>query len=191
MAEDDGTGRPVYGPPMPTDGMSSDERQLRMVNPGLAAMLYDPESMTSFKKRVDDLIIKLNGSPAGPDKVAQEALKRGQFGGGGAYWAEANNLASAYGTVITQLKQLSQLLKDCMEGMGIAVVASKDGYQTMDDDVRRRMLAIHERTQQHYDPKRDPVAQERAKDEQQGQTDPGANGQPPAGGDSAGVGGLQ
>ncbi|QIP86265.1 hypothetical protein GLX30_22035 [Streptomyces sp. Tu 2975] len=68
MAEDDGTGRPVYGPPLPTDGMSSDERQLRMVNPGLAAMLYDPESMTSFKKRVDDLIIKLNGSPGGPTR---------------------------------------------------------------------------------------------------------------------------
>ncbi|WP_307715247.1 hypothetical protein [Streptomyces sp. V4I23] len=174
---------------MPTDGMSSDERQLRMVNPALASLLYDPESMTSFKKRVDDLLIKLNGSPAGPDKVAADPLSATQFGGGGGSWAEAAGIFDAYKTVIHQLKQLSQLLADCMEGMGIVVVSSKDGYQGMDDDIRQRMLAISQNTQEHYDPKRDPVAQEQAAQEKaQNKGEPNGTGKP---GDTAGAGGLK
>ncbi len=174
--------------------MSSDERQLRMVNPGLASMLYDPESMGEFKKRIDKLILDLNGSSAGPKKVDDEPVARAQFGGGGAGWIEASGLFGAYNNVITQLKQLSQLLADSMEGMGIAVTASKDGIEGLDDDIRRRMVAIHQRTEKHYDIDRDPVAQELAKEQAKEQAGASANQQPSGEtqqGDTAGVGDYQ
>ncbi|WP_267245236.1 hypothetical protein [Streptomyces sp. PR69] len=171
-------------------GMSADERMLRMVNPALASMLYDPESMTSFKKRVDKLLVDLMGSPAAPDQVGASPVGRSQFGGGGGAWAEASGIFNAYENVITQLKELSQLLADCIEGMGIAVVSAKDGYQGMDDDVRRRMLAIRQRTEDRYDPERDPVAQELARE--RAQAAGGADTAPGTGnGDSAGAGGYQ
>lgn len=138
----------------------TDEEALRRVNPVMASALYDPESMVKFKARIDQLIINLNGSPAGSKKVGAEPLGRGQFGGGGGAWAEAAGLSTAYETVIDQLKQLSKLLADSLEGMGIAVVASKDGFEGLDDDIRRRMRAIHASAEKHYDPRRDPTAQD-------------------------------
>ncbi|HET6360227.1 hypothetical protein [Streptomyces sp.] len=176
-------------------GMSSDERQLRMVNPALASMLYDPESMGDFKKSIDKLISDLNGSEAGPKKVDDEPASREHFGGGGAGWIEASGLFGAYNNVITQLKQLSQLLADSMEGMGIAVVASKEGYGDMDDDIRRRMLEIHQRTEKHYDFEKDPVAQELAKERAKEQAESTKAQQPSSGsqqpGDTAGAGQLR
>ncbi|MFJ5225697.1 hypothetical protein [Streptomyces sp. NPDC088400] len=137
----------------------TDEEALRRVNPVLASTLYDPQSMIKFKARIDQLIINLNGSPAGPKKVGAEPLGRAQFGGGDGAWAEAAGLSTAYETVIDQLKQLSKLLADSLEGMGIAVVASKDGFEGLDDDIRRRMRAIYASAEKHYDPRRDPTAQ--------------------------------
>ena len=140
----------------------TDEEALRRVNPVMAATLYDSESMIKFKGRIDQLITDLNGSPAGPKKVGAEPLGRGQFGGGGGAWAEAAGLSTAYETVIDQLQQLSKLLADSLEGMGIAVVASKDGFEGLDDDIRRRMRAIHASAEKYYDPQRDPSAKEKA-----------------------------
>ncbi|GGT27448.1 hypothetical protein [Streptomyces purpureus] len=163
--------------------MSGSERSLRAVNPALASALYDPESMKDFKGRIDRLLQGLRESPASPDKVGTDRVERTQFGGGGGAWAEASGLFTAYGNVITQLEKLSQLLADCMEGMGIAVVASKDGFENLDDDIRRRMMAINARTEKHYDPKRDPVAREKAEKEAEKQGQPAT---PPQGGDTAG-----
>ncbi|MFF1959468.1 hypothetical protein ACFVWX_21110 [Streptomyces sp. NPDC058220] len=156
----------------------SDEDALRRVNPAMASVLYDPESMVAFKKRVDQLIINLNGSAAGPDKVGAEPVGRGQFGGGGPGWIEAAGLSDAYTTVIDQLKQLSKLLADSLEGMGIAVVASKDGFGQLDDDIGRRMRAIQESAKEHYDPRRDPTVPDQHQDTtQQGQPDDTSGGQ--------------
>ncbi|MFF3289811.1 hypothetical protein [Streptomyces sp. NPDC003023] len=164
------------------DGMSADERQLRSVNPGLASMLYDAESMVSFKKRVDQLVIDLGDSPAAPDQVGTAYTKRNHFGGGDGAWAEAAGLNASYELVIERLKELSQLMGDCLEGMGIAVVSAKNGYADIDDDIRRRMLAIQHRTQRHYDADQDPTAEQR----------PPADGAPAAQpGDTAGAGGLK
>ncbi|WP_149181473.1 hypothetical protein [Streptomyces sp. TRM49041] len=163
-------------------GMSSDERQLRAVNPGLASMLYDAESMVSFKKRVDKLLVDLGDSPAAPRQVGTPHIKRADFGGGDLAWSEAAGLFASYEIVVERLKELSQLMGDCLEGMGIAVVSAKNGYGAIDEDIRRRMLAIEHNTQRRYDPDRDPTADQR----------PTADGTPTAEpGDSAGAGGLQ
>ncbi|MEU2430519.1 hypothetical protein ABZ611_13605 [Streptomyces sp. NPDC007861] len=175
------------------DAMSGEERSLRAVNPAMASALYDPESMVSFKKRVDKLLTNLRDSPAGPKQVESDAASPEHFGGGGGKWTEAAGLSGAYGTVIEQLTKLSQLLSDSMEGMGIAVVASKDGFEAMDEDVRRRMVAISTRTKAEYDFDKDPVAQQLARERAQEaarrkQEQPAAEGQQ---GDTAGAGGMQ
>ncbi|MEU6403588.1 hypothetical protein [Streptomyces sp. NPDC046985] len=122
----------------------------------LAAMAAEYASFTGFKKRVDDLIRDLKGSEAGPGEIGRAPLVRGQFGGGGGAWAEASGLFTAYASVISELKTLSKLLSDSMEGMGIAVVASHKGYQNVDRDVRRRMAAISAETTKHYGESYDP-----------------------------------
>ncbi|MCH0540527.1 hypothetical protein I3F58_13280 [Streptomyces sp. MUM 203J] len=162
MAVDDGNGRPWRG--------------------GMPGLTYDAESMVSFKNRVDKLLIELGDSPAAPQKMGADKMSRTHFGGGGGAWAEAAGLFTSYDTVVKQLKQLSQLMADCLEGMGIAVVSAKNGYDGTDGDVRQRMLAIQHNTQRHYDADRDPTAD--------GQTPAeGAPKTPP--GDGAGSGGLQ
>ncbi|MFF0166468.1 hypothetical protein [Streptomyces prasinus] len=115
-----------------------------------AGMAAELSSFTAFRKRVDDLLHDLEGSVAGPDKVGQERLVRHRFGGGDGAWAEAAGLFTAYETVIGELETLSKLLSDCMEGMGIAVLASHKGYRNIDSDVRDRMAAIRAGATEHY-----------------------------------------
>lgn len=159
-------------------GKPGGERQ-----PGAVASLsYDAESMVEFKKRVDQLVIELGDSPAAPKQVGTAYTKRNHFGGGEGAWAEAAGLNASYELVVERLKELSQLMSDCLEGMGIAVVSAKSGYADVDDDIRRRMLVIQAHTQQHYDADRDPTAERR----------PPADGAPAAElGDTAGAGGLK
>ncbi|WP_079049371.1 hypothetical protein [Streptomyces torulosus] len=113
-------------------------------------------SFTAFQKRVDQLITDLKDSDAGPGKVGQEPLARAQFGGGNGEWAQAAGLFTAYETVITELENLSKLLSDSMEGMGIAVMASHKGYQNIDLDIRDRMATISAETTEHYGGTYDP-----------------------------------
>lgn len=107
-------------------------------------------SFTKFRTRVDELIRDLKGSEAGPSKIGQEQLVRHQLGGGDGAWAEAAGLFTTYETVISELETLSKLLSDSMEGMGIAVLASHQGYQNIDLDIRDRMAAISAETAEHY-----------------------------------------
>ncbi|MFG2518960.1 hypothetical protein [Streptomyces sp. NPDC048527] len=108
------------------------------------------ESFTKFQQRVDQLIKDLKGSPAGPQKVAEEPLARHQFGGGPDSWREANGVFDSYQTVIKELESLSKLLSDSIEGMGIAVMASHKGYANIDVDIRDRMSAISAEAKEHY-----------------------------------------
>ncbi|MFC9395258.1 hypothetical protein ACFTWS_19165 [Streptomyces sp. NPDC057027] len=111
------------------------------------AVRYNTESMTQFKTRIDGLIEKLTGSEAGKGKVQSDPVTRNQFGGGGAAWGEAHGVYDSYNSFVKQLTDLSGLLQDCLEGLGIAVVASKDGFEQMDEDTKRKMINIHQRTE--------------------------------------------
>jgi hypothetical protein len=108
------------------------------------------ESFTAFQRRVDQLVKDLKDSPAGPTKVGQEVLGRAKFGGGHTGWHEAHQVFSQYDTVIADLENLSRLLSDSIEAMGIAVMGSHKGYENVDMDVRRRMAAISAETTHHY-----------------------------------------
>ncbi|MGX1670208.1 hypothetical protein [Streptomyces sp. NPDC055400] len=114
------------------------------------------ESFTKFQQRVDQLIKDLSGSDAGPKKIGQEPLSRHQFGGGAGGWGDAAGLFTSYQTVLTQLENLSKVLSDSIEGMGIAVLASHKGYSNIDTDIRDRMAAIAAETKDHYGGDYDP-----------------------------------
>ncbi|WP_406058713.1 hypothetical protein OG462_17805 [Streptomyces sp. NBC_01077] len=110
------------------------------------AVRYNTESMSEFKTSIDGLIEMLTSSEADKGKMKSDPVVRNQFGGGGGAWAEASGVYDSYNTVLRQLTELSGLLQDCLEGLGIAVIASKDGFEQMDDDVKRKMINIHQRT---------------------------------------------
>ncbi|MFJ8658628.1 hypothetical protein [Streptomyces sp. NPDC093795] len=110
------------------------------------AVRYNSESMTEFKASIDGLIEMLTSSEADTGKMKADPVTRNQFGGGGAAWIEAHGVYDSYNAVLAQLTDLSGLLKDCLEGLGIAVVASKDGFEQMDEDTKRKMINIHDRT---------------------------------------------
>ncbi|MFF1256544.1 MULTISPECIES: hypothetical protein [unclassified Streptomyces] len=114
------------------------------------------ESFTKFQQRVDQLIKDLSGSDAGPKKIGQEPLSRHQFGGGAGDWGDAAGLFTSYQTVLTELENLSKVLSDSIEGMGIAVLASHKGYANIDVDIRDRMAAISAETKDHYGGDYDP-----------------------------------
>ncbi|WP_455353471.1 hypothetical protein [Streptomyces sp. SYSU K217416] len=143
MAEDDGTGRPVYGTATPSAPSSMDS--LWSVNPQ-QAMLVEADTLKTFQKRVDGVLAKLIGSEASPGKLADEQMMRTQLGGGERVFAEADALFDAYGNVVEQLKKLSKMLSDSIEGLSIAVHASQAGYENIDEDIRRRMLSLNENT---------------------------------------------
>ncbi|MCX4645136.1 MULTISPECIES: hypothetical protein [unclassified Streptomyces] len=148
------------------------------------------ESFTKFQERVDQLVKDLKGSPAGPQKVGQEVLARQQFGGGDGGFKEASGLHSSYSTVISELENLSKLLSDSIEGMGIAVMASHKGYANIDDDIRRRMQAISAETTRHYGGEYEPPTHKNSDDGSTGGSGKGGTDSPADGSSGGDTGGA-
>lgn len=121
----------------------------------LGALQIEYESLTDYKKRVDGLLAKLDGSPASDKKLADGTLPENSLGEG---FAEAKRLFTAYSNVHTQLLALSKGLAEQIEGLGIAIQTAGRGFGDVDDDTKRRMLAISKQAEAHYVPERDPLA---------------------------------
>lgn len=144
----------------PSDVTDAMRERVASIPEAAADLATELTSFTTFQKRVDQLIVDLKGSDAGPDKVGRERLARHQLGGGDEAFAEAADLFSSYQKVITELEHLSKMLSDSIEGMGIAVLASHKGYEQLDVDVRDRMAAIARETDRHYGGDYDPTAKQ-------------------------------
>ncbi|MEI7034957.1 hypothetical protein [Streptomyces pratensis] len=106
------------------------------------------QSFTKFRDRIDEILVDLKASPAGPEKLGEVSIGKTQFGDPA--WAEASGLFASYEKVVGELESLSKLLSASIEGMGIAVLASHKGYENVDDDIRARMLAIKASVEEHY-----------------------------------------
>ncbi|MGF1342203.1 hypothetical protein ACQSMD_19135 [Streptomyces flavovirens] len=145
-----------------------------------AVLATELSSFTQFRDHIDEILRDLKASPAGPTKLREDPLTRPQFGGGDMQWAEAASLFISYRKVVTELESLSKLLSEAIEGMSIAVLASHKGYENLDIDIRRRMLAIADNAEEHYGGEY--VPPEAGK--------PHADTQKPVGGDTAGTDGL-
>ncbi|MET9035301.1 hypothetical protein OG981_43465 [Streptomyces mirabilis] len=96
------------------------------------------ETLTTFKKRVDDLLTQLEESKAAPHQIAGGALPTGRLGN----FDEADALHASYTRVHSQLEKLSKMLALQIEGLVVTVDASKAGYRDLDDDVRDRLSRI-------------------------------------------------
>ncbi|MEW2389368.1 hypothetical protein AB0933_13525 [Streptomyces venezuelae] len=138
----------------PDTGKSFDT--LYGVNPQMA-LDVQASAMKGFKKRVDDLLTELEGSEAAPGRVGADRLSRGQLGS--ADFKEAQFLYDSYATVHDELEKLSKALGAQIEGLGLAVHASRVGYDNLEDDIRARMRAVNAEAEKYYDPDRDPYAQ--------------------------------
>ncbi|WP_432067139.1 hypothetical protein [Streptomyces sp. C10-9-1] len=132
MALDDGTGRSVI-----PEGLG----MLPFVGPVLAVKLVtELESMTTFKREIDKLLVELEGSEAAPDKVGAGRIEPGQLGS--AAFGESAYLYSVYASVHDQVEKLSKILALQVDGLSIAVSASQVGYENIDQGVRDRMLQL-------------------------------------------------
>ncbi|WP_367123981.1 hypothetical protein [Streptomyces phytohabitans] len=107
----------------------------------------EAKDLQSFKKRVDDILTELEKSPASRGRIADQEVPRSSFGG---QFAEADALYGQYNRVHTLLTTLSQTLSDQIEAMGIAVMGAKNGFDGLEDDVRRRFWQIQSRAADRY-----------------------------------------
>jgi hypothetical protein len=102
------------------------------------ALRVEGETLTTFKKRVDDLLTQLEESKAAPRRIAGGALPTGRLGS----FDEADALHASYTRVHSRLEQLSKMLALQIEGLVVTVDASKSGYHNLDDDIRDRLSRI-------------------------------------------------
>ncbi|MFE3763877.1 hypothetical protein ACFXPI_19230 [Streptomyces sp. NPDC059104] len=121
------------------------------------ALQVEYESMTGYKKLVDALLKKLEGSEAADKNLADGTLPAGTLGTG---FPEADSLFKAYSTVHTELQKLSQGLAAQIEALGIAVLTTGNGYAGVDEDTQARMRAIIRQSKQDYVRDRDPLVRE-------------------------------
>lgn len=142
------------GVPSPDTGTSFDT--FYAVNPQ-AALAIEADEMKTFKKRVDDLLVALDGSEAAPGKMGVGRLARGQLGSGD--FGEAQFLFDSYSVVHDELEKLSKALGAQIEGMGLAVHASRVGYENVDEEIRARMRAVNAEVESYYDRERDPFVE--------------------------------
>ncbi|MCX4629623.1 MULTISPECIES: hypothetical protein [unclassified Streptomyces] len=122
------------------------------------ALEVEFESMTNYKKLVDDLLKKLDGSGADEKKLAHVTLPDGALGKG---FAEADALFKTYTTVHSQLQNLSKGLAGQIEALGIAIMTAGKGYGGVDEDTQARMRSIVAQAKKDYVPERDPLAKEK------------------------------
>lgn len=128
------------------------------VNPAMALDIQH-SAMKGFKKRVDELLRELDDSEAAPAKVGQDRLSRAQLGS--AEFKEAQFLYDSYAIVHDELEKLSKALGAQIEGMGLAVQASRVGYENLDADIKARMRAVNAEAEKYYVVERDPYVEQR------------------------------
>jgi hypothetical protein len=112
------------------------------------------EAMKTFKRRVDALLEELDKSEAAPGKVGTDRLQRAQLGSSD--FKEAQFLYDSYTLVHDELENLSKALSAQIEGMGLAVEASRVGYANLDEHLKARMRAVNAQAEKYYVPGRDP-----------------------------------
>ncbi|MEU8459506.1 hypothetical protein [Streptomyces sp. NPDC029003] len=154
MAGDKGTG-PGTGPGLFGVNVGAGVADALMQQAQALSVEY--ESMTGYKKLVDDLLKQLDGSEADDKRLAHGTLPTGTLGTG---FAEAADLFKAYSTVHSELQKLSQGLAGQIEALGIAILTAGKGYAGVDEETQARMRTIIRQSKKDYVLDRDPLARE-------------------------------
>ncbi|MFJ3636806.1 hypothetical protein [Streptomyces sp. NPDC090112] len=121
-----------------------------------AALRVQYDDLSQYKKLVDGLLSTLQESPAHHGTLADGTLPTGALGKG---FPQADKLYEAYKTVHAELQKLSKGLAGQIEALGIAVQSASGGYSEVDEEAKRRMVAIAKQAHTDYVAKRDPYAE--------------------------------
>lgn len=127
----------------------------------------EAETLATFKKRIDEMLAKLEKSPAAQSKIGDQKISKDAYGTG---FGAAEDLAGLYEKVHTRLEVLSRTFGEQLEALGITVQISDRGYQGIDAEQAARLRAIQQRTDKYY---REPGAE---RGERQGEDRPAGTG---------------
>ncbi|MFD0317612.1 hypothetical protein [Streptomyces flavalbus] len=97
-------------------------------------------ALSTFKKRVDDLLAAFEGSAGGASKVASHSLPESAFGGGA--FPEGKQLHLEYERVHERITALSKSLGLQLEAMQIAVHGVDVTFDNLEDEQRYRFHEI-------------------------------------------------
>ncbi|GAA1592051.1 hypothetical protein GCM10009731_52180 [Streptomyces globosus] len=144
---------------------ASAKSQAAAISAQAKALAVDYETISGYKKVVDELLTKLGNSEASDKKLAHTTLPEGTLGTG---FAEAVDLFSAYEKVQTELQNLSKGLAGHIEALGLAVQTAGKGFTAVDEETKYRLAAIARQAKEAYVEERDPLVKEKkAQDAQQ------------------------
>ncbi|MEV6180580.1 hypothetical protein ACIHAR_36110 [Streptomyces sp. NPDC052016] len=125
-------------------------------------------ALSTFKKRVDDLLKAFEDSAGGSSKVASHGLSQAAFGMGN--FPEAKALHLEYERVHERITSLSKSLGLQLEAMQIAVHGVDVTFDNLEEDLRYRFHEIRAEVNQE----REEMLNEQAKrDNKADQTDAG------------------
>lgn len=97
--------------------------------------------LLTFKQRIDKLLEEFEGSAGSATKVGEHRISRASLKGVGQF-PEADALFTNYEHVHEQLIRLSKSLGMQIEAMGIATQGAQNGFNTLDEEQRRRFHDI-------------------------------------------------
>ncbi|MEW2222430.1 hypothetical protein AB0939_24540 [Streptomyces sp. NPDC006990] len=129
--------RPPVLPPKKASSSSSGEGELER----------RAEALKKLKKRIDGVIAELDTSPAAKHKVSSRRVTRKSLSGESIRYVEADDLFAKYGEVHDTLTLLSSTLRDQIDATGIAIKGADQGFDTLDEDEKRRFWQIQARAQ--------------------------------------------
>lgn len=116
---------------------------------GAADVRRGLDALSTFKKRVDDLLTTLEGSAGGSSKVAAHSLPQHAFGTGN--FPEAQTLHLEYERVHERITSLSKSLGLQLEAMQIAVHGVDVTFDNLEDEQRYRFHEIRAEVNQSRD----------------------------------------
>jgi len=117
------------------------------------------ETLAYFKKQLDEMLKDLEESPAAKKEISRHRIAAAAYG----KFPAAEELAASYHRVHARLEELSEILGDQLEALGVAVQISDRGYDSIDAEQAARMREINKRAQSYYD-KTDPQRGQSADD---------------------------
>ncbi|MFF1741179.1 hypothetical protein [Streptomyces mirabilis] len=120
-------------------------------SPSTAADLkVGADVLMTFKQRIDKLLSEFEDSAGSASKVGAHRISRTSLSGHGTPFHEADALFTQYEQVHEHITQLSKTLGLQIEAMGIATQGAQNGFDTLDDDQRRRFREIQVETNRLY-----------------------------------------
>lgn len=125
-------------------------------------------ALSTFKKRVDDLLTAFEDSAGGSGKVAAHSLTADAFGTGN--FPEAKSLHLEYERVHERITSLSKSLGLQMEAMQIAVHGVDVTFDNLEEDLRYRFHEIRTEVNQDRD---DMLNEQKKRDNNADHTDAG------------------